>query len=1064
MSKFVSVVIGAVEIVAGIAISFASFGLAAPLSAFLISAGVGTLIHGIGTLLAGTSGSAGGTLAHGIAVASRNPIAPWSVIYGRSKVGGTIVYIHEFGDLNKYLDLVMVIACHPCQAVNGLVLDNKRVQIDSNGDSFQPLQQTVNIGNISRVNNVVTVVLNANIPLLVAGDSVIIQNVGGDRTLNGTFPVDQIVSQTIGSPGAVTFRYLNGGTAVTFANQGQVKTDWPDYGRKIHMEVLLGKHTTTFPGMLAGTADDGNSGNLIQDGSNPWGAAHLLLGKTSVFLRLHYNDTIFAAGLPQIAFLVSGKADIYDPRTSPASYGYSENAALCIADYLSNTIFGLKANYGTEIPVPMLIAQANICDEAVTLANGGTEKRYTVNGSFPLTVRRGEVLQNLLTSCGGRISYSGGQFILRVASWPGSSASIAALSILAGSFRWKTAPQARDLYNGVKGTFISPANRWQASDFPAYAQDVRHGYASDANLAADMGERRWLDIQLPFTISVSTAQRLAKIELMRRRQFGTGTFVLNMAGYNLASLDVISVTLAYFGWSGKLLEILAHRFKLDRQAMDGGSEATVLGVEIDVQETTSTLYDWGGGDELTPQGYQQSALPTQTSDAVPNVWASAGEQPFPRGQASFSVQQVTPATGDPSIFFGGKSPVNSPSPATKTPTLGAASAVAGTGNINAGNYWVGVTALDAAGRETLISGPSPVNVASSGSHIILPVSAADAGTVQFRGYIGLIPNRLLRAAESATSPVTITDYPTNTGYGAPDLGFNHYRFQGKRCWSNGAQTVAIVNVVTTIPAGAPAGTVCVAAFTNTGGQAITWTLNQWAGRWLSHTGQVSKYTQPIRTLTIGIADALILGNTTDGKLYLQHDISFANFYPNSAFVGPVQGVGDYFTVRHLPTAITGSGFTDSTIAVPTSGGAELTAYIVAGAGTGTVAPLASIASGGVVTIAGAWPYGPPDATSIIVLTEKVWSYDSDAQPSIVDGSEVAVTYNRPTSPVTPIPFWPIIGSLQVPNVAQAILFRVLTCNLFGAFLDDGDMPYRDVYIVAAGSSSGGFINQNGVIV
>ena len=409
---------------------------------------------------------------------------------------------------------------------------------------------------------------------------------------------------------------------------------------------------------------------------------------------------------------------------------------------------------------------------------------------------------------------------------------------------------------------------------------------------------------------------------------------------------------------------------------------------------------------------------------------------------------MTPATGDPSIFFGGKSPVNSPSPATKTPTLGAASAVAGGGNINAGNYWVGVTALDAAGRETLLSGPSPVNSASSGSHIILPVSAADAGTVQFRGYIGLISTRLLRAAESTTSPVSITDYPTNSGYGAPDLAFNHYRFQGKRCWSTGAQTIAIVNVVTTIPGGAPSGTACVASFTNTGGQAITWTANQWAGRWLSHVGQVTPQAAPIRTVTIGIVDALILGNTTDGKLYLARDISYAHYFPNSAFVGPIPGTGDYFTIRHLPTSITGAGFADATIPVPTSGGVDLTAYIVAGTGTGSVVPLASIAAGGVVTIAGDWPYGPPDSTSIILIAEKTWSYDSDAQPAVVDGSEVSVTYSRPTTPAVSVPFWPIVGGLQVPNVAQAILFRVLTCNAVGAFLDDGDVQYRDVYVVA----------------
>src|SRR5207244_11446817 len=92
--------------------------------------------------------------------------------------------------------------------------------------------------------------------------------------------------------------------------------------------------------------------------------------------------------------------------------GYTENPALIIAEYLAHPVFGFKATYGTEIPLNKLIAAADICDELVPLASGGTEPRYLCNGGFPLTVKRGEVLQNLLTSCGGRLTYTGGQFAI----------------------------------------------------------------------------------------------------------------------------------------------------------------------------------------------------------------------------------------------------------------------------------------------------------------------------------------------------------------------------------------------------------------------------------------------------------------------------------------------------------------------------------------------------------------------------------------------------------------------------------------------------------------------------
>ena len=806
MAKFVSTIAGAALIGTGLFLEFVTIGASTPLTAFLISAGIGMVMSGIGTMLAK------GPLA-GTSTASRNPIAPWNVVYGRAKVGGALIYFGEFGDNDKYLDMVFVLACHQCKSVDALLFDGQRIQISTNagpfngvsGDSFTPVQQNLPISHISRANNVVTVVLLQDIPLLQAGDNVIIQNISGDYTLNGRFPVEQLISQVYapGTPGSVTFTYLCGGPPAIVDNEGQCLTTWPDYGKKVHMEVLLGNHTATVPGMLNGTPNDGDSGDLIQFTNNPWSAAHKCLGRTVVFLRLHYNDQYFASGLPSISFLVSGKNDISDPRTSPPTIGFTENPVLCIGDYLTNIPFGFRAPYGTEVPIPQLIAAANMCEEAMPLASGAFEPRYLLDGSFPLTMKRGEVLQNLLTSCCGRITFNSGQFVIQPAGWPGvsfqlgppsglpaviasavisvtssftggtgygayagfylgaigifafnaawlfdgfgwtkrtdthvmdageilavqngsmhaqfdiegsifgdsvpetqlciydtwidvvfvdgttgrwvpysvstvagSSGSISnperatdgdpttcaivhrshfsslgsgyvlqlggygalpipgspdssatgvaatghALAHSNGPFRWRPKVSIRDLYNGCKGTYVSPVNKWQVSDFPPYAQDTLHGYASgspldpfgDANLAADGGDRRWLDIQLPFTISWSMAQRLAKIELMRRRQQGTGTFVYDMALYQATALDVFQMTLPLLGWTNKLLEISAFRFTLEK-VNSGGREVTLLGTQLDVQDTDPSVYAWAITEELSPEGYQQASMPT----------------------------------------------------------------------------------------------------------------------------------------------------------------------------------------------------------------------------------------------------------------------------------------------------------------------------------------------------------------------------------------------------------------------------------------------------------------------
>ncbi|HXE04489.1 MAG TPA: hypothetical protein VN579_00775 [Bryobacteraceae bacterium] len=660
MSKFIGIIVGGIEIVGGVLLTVFSGGTLAYVGGLLIAAGVGTVLSGVGTLLGGAGG--GQNIQQGIATAVRNPIAPWLVVFGRSVVGGTIVFLNEFGDQNKYLDMVIVLAAHKCQAVDGLLFDKQLVQMSTDGGaftgvgcSFTPVQQTVNIVKIIRSKGIVTVVMAAAIPLLSAGYFIRVQDVSGDHTLNGKWPVDTVVTGGAWSSAipyvtgeVVTysgvsyyaiadgtnqqpdvsptywivgypFRYISGGDDAIVDNEGTVQTLWPDYGKKVHMEVLLGDHTDTFVGMTWGTADDSDdsSDHSIVSPNNPWDADHKLLGKTCVFLRLHFDEKVFAGGLPQISFLVRGKSDIYDPRTSPPSYGYSENAALCIADYLAHPTWGFRSAYGSEIPLPQLIAAANICDETVALASGGSEPRYTVNGKFDLSASRGEVLQNLLTSCAGRLTYQGGQFIIWPAAWNGTSPSTApSLGNMSGPFRWKPTSSIRDLYNGVKGTYVSPANNWQASDIPAYAQDEIHGYPEDDNLIADGGERRWLDIQLPFTISSATAQRLCKIELLRRRHQGTGTFRYNMAGYSITAMDVIQKTLPFFGWENKLLEVLAHRFTIDKQSVNG-NEVTLLGTEVDVQETDSSIYDWSDSEELTAQGYQQPAVPDGRTPAPP---------------------------------------------------------------------------------------------------------------------------------------------------------------------------------------------------------------------------------------------------------------------------------------------------------------------------------------------------------------------------------------------------------------------------------------------------------------
>jgi len=341
-----------------------------------------------------------------------------------------------------------------------------------------------------------------------------------------------------------------------------------------------------------------------------WDNSCTLDGIAASYVRTSYNPNLFS-GLPGIKANIHGKCDIYDPRTS--TYGYTNNAALVIADFLCNPDFGLGCNYATEIDQAQLIAAANLCDEQVALAAGGTESRYTINGFFDTNSTPGDVLDAMLASCEGRISYSGGTWKIYPAAWYGSGLTFDANDLI-GPVKWVPRRKYRDVVNAVRATYISPkypyavvgysqdhkdpniwSGQWQPTDIPEYAQDALHGYVSDANLANDGNVKLYATRSYRFVTSVAMAQRLAKIYLLRNRQEGSGTLQMSLAAYQCIAQDVIQVSFPALGWISKYLEVQSLRFvpKSDPH----NQEAPSLYVEMDVSETDPSVYLWSTAEE-----------------------------------------------------------------------------------------------------------------------------------------------------------------------------------------------------------------------------------------------------------------------------------------------------------------------------------------------------------------------------------------------------------------------------------------------------------------------------------
>jgi hypothetical protein len=1072
LSGILKIIGGAAEIAGGALIEAGTLGGGTPLALMLIGSGAGLLMGGIGTLLSGNPVT-------GFATTTRNSVAPWEVCYGECAVGGTIVYMNTWGENDQMLDMVVVLAAHPCQSINEVLFDQQRVQIDTSaiptsakagftlpwipkagsGTSFTPVQQKVNITSIVRAaTGVVTVVLSANIPFLTAGDQITIQNVTSDGTLNGTFQVTEIISQTSGE---VTFTYLNGGTAVSISSQGQALTRWPDYGRNVYVEYLTGDQSlgTTFAGMTAGTPWQG-TGKLCTPASpqnaggtaapNPWTNFCSLENKTAVFIRLQYVQKYFPSGIPQISFHLSGKNQIFDPRSSTlgdtSTYIYSTNAALCIADFMTDQDYGFKLNYGTagnpgtDIDVTQLSTDADTCDESVDLVIGGNEPRYTCNGKFNLEMKRGEILQNLLTCCGGRLTYSSGLYAINPAQWiTPISTHVDFQSISAGSMKWSPTISIRDLYNGVRGTYISPDNLWQSTDIPYYAQDANHGYDpgdllpeynGDINLAADGGDRRWLDIQLPFTISSATAQRLAKIELMRRRHFGTGTFVCNMKGYQYLPLDVVLADNTFFNWSGKNLEIAALRLRSEKSG-----DGWLLGTEIDVQETDSSIYDWSTEEELSPAGYVISNYPRNTVvETVCYPWSPGYVSPltgdaYYQEPASFGMQ---PVYGQDASFNGtiqmqikGTAPLNVLDAEIASP-LCIVNGLGTGGTLAAGDYVVAVSAHD--------SGSSPfkcsnyqafgmAHVPTDGGSITLDITSGagdDNQDIYLAKWTPFEDGYVFHLQEVADATITSFD---ETTHGGVDTIFDHFSVLLQQCIHSGpwAQVISAVTASTiTIP----------------GPTTASMSTNQWAGYTCSllakadPTVEIPYLNMPIVSSTASAGDGtFILTIGTNGNGDTLPDLT------------TLLAVGDLVSMNFNAT-FTDTGFSDANIenafypGGATGVEAGHVAVVLSGADAGDIQTIASVGGDFTsFTLAGQWNVTPSMGDWVVICNA--------ADVAEIPSTTIVNAYGMTG----------VVAHPSVLNYANSVwLVRVRAEDITGAYNDDSLCPFRLAYIFGSPGS------------
>lgn len=358
------------------------------------------------------------------------------------------------------------------------------------------------------------------------------------------------------------------------------------YTGLINYNIYLGTDDQTMP-----------DSHYLREANEFWTADHRLRGVAFIGLRFKWDEEAFS-GIPDVTALVKGRK-VYDPRTETTAW--SDNPALAIRDYLTNTRYG-KGIPLSAIDDTAIIAAANDCDESVTeYAGGTTGKLFTCNAVLDTSKTLFDNLNILLLGCRGFLPYSQGQYRLKIDGSSASQFTFTKDEIIGGIVI--TGESKDEKLNRVSVKFPNPDANWQ----PDTAIWPPAGSSEEtAFLAADGGVLLQEDIDLDTITSYYQARDLARVLVLRSRNALTCSIKTTSEALQLEIADVVSITHPTPGWTAKPFQVT------QMQLNEDGT------VSLNLLEYDSTIYTWEEGTEQT--SYPDTNLPDPfTVAAVSNI-------------------------------------------------------------------------------------------------------------------------------------------------------------------------------------------------------------------------------------------------------------------------------------------------------------------------------------------------------------------------------------------------------------------------------------------------------------
>lgn len=295
-------------------------------------------------------------------------------------------------------------------------------------------------------------------------------------------------------------------------------------------------------------------------------------GITFVHVALRHSSKHFPNGLPNIKCLVQGmKLD------TPMVKGFSNNAAAVIYHFLR---YHFRAKE-KEINTLSFQDSYSVCNEKMPgetppadpdLPTPEIPIRYAIDGIYDFDESYENIMNKMLSACGGKLIYTNGQYHLHVAAYRGPvpQDQVISLSDLNGPIQIVTETPLSERINTVKGQHLDPRRSYQQVDFepvtnPTYIQED--------------GEELTKDLDLEYVLNRQQAHRLANIVLKENRYGLTITVPMNLRGFKFNAGLPVRFDEKEFGYDQLEFEVISWKLT------DG------KGIELVLKQTSPDIFD-----------------------------------------------------------------------------------------------------------------------------------------------------------------------------------------------------------------------------------------------------------------------------------------------------------------------------------------------------------------------------------------------------------------------------------------------------------------------------------------